>query len=138
MGRIVMGFGWALGLWLGACNWEAFHCSSDEACSDGALKGICQPDGWCSFPDASCSSSQRYAELSGDGVAGQCVPVGGPDAMDEPEADSEDDSGSDSGGESETESGGDSEGDSGGDPAHPDACVSDADGDGHDAIECGG
>ena len=44
---------------------------------------MCQPDGWCSFPDALCPSSQRYGEFSGGRVAGRCVPVVDPE--EEPE-----------------------------------------------------
>ncbi len=35
--------------------------------------GTCQPNGYCSFPDAECPSGQRYGELAGGGFAGLCV-----------------------------------------------------------------
>lgn len=35
--------------------------------------GMCQANGYCSFPDAECPSGQRYGELAGGGFAGLCV-----------------------------------------------------------------
>ena len=33
---------------------------------------MCEPTGYCSFPDAACESGQRYGDYAG-GLAGQCV-----------------------------------------------------------------
>jgi hypothetical protein len=72
--------GWMRGAWLAsalgvaavaaiACRSAAFVCSDDEQC--GA--GMCQSVGYCSFPDASCDSGQRYGELASSELAGECV-----------------------------------------------------------------
>lgn len=52
-----------------ACRSGAFACSDDQQC--GA--GVCESTGYCSFPDASCDSGQRYGELAASELAGQCV-----------------------------------------------------------------
>ncbi len=48
---------------------EVFACLDDDACAEG----ICQPEGYCSFPDDACPSGQRFGEFAGDGLAGTCV-----------------------------------------------------------------
>jgi hypothetical protein len=58
----------------GACGPSLFACESDGACRRGDERGVCQPDGWCSFPDGDCASGQRYGEHAGGGLAGSCVP----------------------------------------------------------------
>lgn len=55
---------------------SAFTCSDDSQCSADVVRGVCQPDGLCSFPDPDCTSGQRYGENSGS-LSGQCVPVPG-------------------------------------------------------------
>jgi hypothetical protein len=78
--------GWMRGVWLAsalgvaavaasACRSAAFACSDDEQC--GA--GMCQSVGYCSFPDASCDSGQRYGELASSELAGKCVDPKPPD-----------------------------------------------------------
>lgn len=59
------------------CNNEpdVFVCSSPDQCNGG----ICQPTGYCSFPDPTCSSGQRYGRLAGDGLANDCVSQNTPD-----------------------------------------------------------
>ena len=37
---------------------------------------MCEPTGWCSFPDASCSAGSRYGAFAGDGLANTCVDGG--------------------------------------------------------------
>ena len=56
-----------------ACSGSSFVCEQDGECGEG---GTCQSPGYCSFPDATCESGQRYGELAGD-FGGQCVPVDG-------------------------------------------------------------
>lgn len=56
-----------------ACGGSVFACEDASDCNDGAQGGVCEPNGWCSFPDASCESGARYGALAGDGLAGQCV-----------------------------------------------------------------
>lgn len=63
-----------LALLLAACGITgAYPCQQDSQCLDGAAMGICQPDGWCSFPAEGCASGQQYGSHAGDGVAGMCV-----------------------------------------------------------------
>lgn len=56
----------------------AFVCESDAACDFGGAGGVCQPGGYCSFPDGECSSGQRYGEHAAVGLAGECVPTDDP------------------------------------------------------------
>ncbi len=57
------------GAGLAACQSSTFACQSDGACPSGR----CEPQGWCSFPDASCSSGFRFGEHAAQGLAGTCV-----------------------------------------------------------------
>jgi cysteine-rich repeat protein len=65
-----------LAVGVGACSQlETFECGSSDQCMSDVVAGVCQADGWCSFPDEACGSGQRYGELAGDGLAGECVPA---------------------------------------------------------------
>jgi hypothetical protein len=88
MPRAVAGM---LALGLAACNGSTtFDCATSSQCRSGALTGVCEPSGFCSFGDSACASGSRYDSSAGDDLAGQCVPVppldsdgdGVPDAMD--------------------------------------------------------
>jgi len=58
-----------------ACGLGSFECEQAQDCvGGGADTGVCQSDGWCSFPDDGCASGQRYGEHVGAGLAGGCVP----------------------------------------------------------------
>lgn len=59
--------GWACAL--------TFPCDADEQCARDGAAGTCQASGYCSFPDESCDSNQRYGELAPGELAGTCVPV---------------------------------------------------------------
>lgn len=60
---------------IGACASDnEFQCLEDSACSNDGIEGLCQPTGYCSFPDPDCESGYRYGELA-DAFAEQCVPV---------------------------------------------------------------
>ncbi|MEM6990412.1 MAG: hypothetical protein AAF721_07945 [Myxococcota bacterium] len=63
---------------LGCYALGTFACADDSNCRDGDDVGVCQPTEYCSYPDETCESGQRYDELAGAGLAGQCVeaPVG--------------------------------------------------------------
>src|SRR5690349_20601415 len=50
----------------------AFTCTSDSDCVSGGRTGMCQGNGFCSFPDSACPSGERYGGLSGD-VSNLCV-----------------------------------------------------------------
>ena len=52
----------------------AFECASQDDCVDAGVNGRCEANGFCSFPDASCPSEQRYGDHAGNGLGGQCVP----------------------------------------------------------------
>jgi hypothetical protein len=52
----------------------AFECASMDDCIDAGIAGRCEASGFCSFPDASCPSEQRYGDHAGDGLGGECVP----------------------------------------------------------------
>ena len=61
---------------VGAClQFGAYVCASDDACQSGGAQGICQPSRFCSYPDTTCESGQRYDEYAGDGLADECVEV---------------------------------------------------------------
>ncbi len=60
---------------IGACSSDnEFQCLEDSACSNDGIEGVCQPTGYCSFPDPSCESGYRYGELA-DAFAQECVPI---------------------------------------------------------------
>ncbi|HEV7554236.1 MAG TPA: hypothetical protein VGO00_02210 [Kofleriaceae bacterium] len=61
----------------------AFHCETNDQCSGAGMQGVCQPDSFCSFPDAVCPTGQRYGTSSGPS-SGQCVGGGPMDAPMEP------------------------------------------------------
>lgn len=78
MMRAMRGVAAALGLVGGAwaasaCGSSVFACASDDQCQAGAVAGQCQPSGYCSFPDDSCASGQRYGGSAPDDVANACV-----------------------------------------------------------------
>ena len=68
---VLFGVGWAVG----ACGSSVFACSSDEQCQGGATPGVCQAEGYCSFPDDSCPSGHRFGDAAPPGVANACVGV---------------------------------------------------------------
>ncbi|MEM6291028.1 MAG: hypothetical protein AAGA54_07170 [Myxococcota bacterium] len=60
---------------LAGCSSEReFQCLEDSACANEGIEGVCQPTGYCSFPDPDCESDYRYGDLA-DAFAGQCVPL---------------------------------------------------------------
>lgn len=64
-------------VWLTGCGLsDTFACESDEQCVHAGTAGVCQSTGYCSFPDAACSSGQRYGAHAGDGLERSCVPEG--------------------------------------------------------------
>lgn len=56
---------------VGCSSDSLFRCADDSVCSDG---GICEPQGYCSFPDDACASGRRFGELADAGLANACVP----------------------------------------------------------------
>lgn len=54
-----------------------YTCDQDAECNAGAEQGVCQASGFCSYPDGDCDSEQRYDNLAGSGLAGECVEAPG-------------------------------------------------------------
>ncbi len=50
-----------------------FACESDAQCMRGGIPGTCEAEGYCSFPDDTCASNRRFAELAPSAIAGVCV-----------------------------------------------------------------
>ena len=55
------------------CSSNAFECTAVSQCNGDAADALCQPTGYCSFPDEQCPSGQRYGALAGGGLANACV-----------------------------------------------------------------
>lgn len=77
---VVLGLGLGGGLGGGmSCTTSVFQCEADGECNDGSMAGLCQPDGYCSFPTDDCGSGQRYGDHAPPELAGQCVAAAGTD-----------------------------------------------------------
>lgn len=52
-----------------------FDCSSNDQCvSAEGSQGVCEPAGYCGFPDAACTDSgRRYGDAAPEGTSNQCV-----------------------------------------------------------------
>jgi len=50
-----------------------FVCDQHDDCQGRDGIGTCEVDGWCSFPDPTCTSGARYSRWAGDGLARDCV-----------------------------------------------------------------
>jgi hypothetical protein len=79
---LAIGVALAAGHPLWACGGSAYSCLSNDQCSRDGEAGVCQPDGYCSFPDEACPSGQRYGEHAGKGLAGMCVSPADDDGTD--------------------------------------------------------
>ena len=65
---------------VGCLRSTAFKCASDTECG---TSGVCEANGYCSVPNASCQGTGRsYSESAGQGLSNTCVPGSepGPDA----------------------------------------------------------
>jgi hypothetical protein len=63
--------------WMTGCSLPSgFACELDAQCVQAGTAGVCQPTGFCSFPDVGCPSGQRYGSHAGDGLGEHCVPQG--------------------------------------------------------------
>lgn len=66
-----------LALTVGACaKLDTFDCAVSSECVHEGVAGVCEQDGLCSFPDASCPSGKKYGEFAGS-QSGQCVDLVG-------------------------------------------------------------
>jgi hypothetical protein len=84
----------------GACDGElSFVCHADSACLRRGQQGTCEPSGFCSLPDPSCTSGRRYVEQAPASHAGRCADptsdAGSTDASVAPLADAKADAASD-------------------------------------------
>jgi len=59
------------------CGLPLFACEGDDQCTLSA-QGVCQANGYCSYPDPACPSGQRYSEHAGP-LGRQCVGEGDDD-----------------------------------------------------------
>ncbi|TPV93534.1 MAG: DUF2341 domain-containing protein [Myxococcales bacterium FL481] len=74
---------------MGSCSWlDAFECSQDSECIVADEYGVCEPVGYCSFTDESCSSGRRFGDHAGGSLGGVCVPGWGDGVEDDGEPDS--------------------------------------------------
>jgi len=67
---------------VGCANRTPYTCTSSDQCVLAGASGRCEAQGFCSFNDPQCESSQRFEPGAGGGLGGTCVPVeiGPPDA----------------------------------------------------------
>lgn len=54
------------------CRTEQFQCVGSDQCG---TDGVCEENGYCSFPATDCESGRRYGQSAVAGVAGVCVPL---------------------------------------------------------------
>jgi alpha-tubulin suppressor-like RCC1 family protein len=57
-------------------------CSAEGDCAVDGIAGQCEATGFCSYPDATCASGQRYSPAATGGLSNTCVAggaCGGPD-----------------------------------------------------------
>ncbi len=61
---------------LGACSSSdsLFECQQDEGCVVSGVAGICETNGYCSFPDEGCDSGRRFGKKAPEELASVCVP----------------------------------------------------------------
>lgn len=57
-----------------SCTDQAYACNADDQCVSGDALGVCEPSGFCSFPDGTCDSGRRYGAHAGE-LAHACVPT---------------------------------------------------------------
>lgn len=72
LGGALVGFAWA-------CGPGAFACTENGDCTR-ASDGVCESQNACSYPDDACDSGRRFSVL-GAFRPGQCVDIGGDDAV---------------------------------------------------------
>src|SRR5439155_5409516 len=52
---------------------DTYTCTGSSACLLEGQQGVCEPSGFCSFPDTMCPSGKRYGDFATSDLAGQCV-----------------------------------------------------------------
>lgn len=105
-------------LGVGCVRLGGFACDTDGECDLDGENGVCQPEGFCSYPDAACSSGQRFEDEAPGQLGGSCVDPGGETGSTDESTESTTDTGDED----------------------PDGTESSDDGttDGTDGMECGG
>jgi alpha-tubulin suppressor-like RCC1 family protein len=56
------------------CGHAPYQCEASSQCLDQGVQGVCEPQGFCSFPDTDCPSGSRFEPDAGDALGGTCVP----------------------------------------------------------------
>jgi alpha-tubulin suppressor-like RCC1 family protein len=64
----------ALASLVGCKSPEPFACNSNSSCLHDGVQGICESNGYCSFPNTGCASARSYGEDVPDDLVGKCVP----------------------------------------------------------------
>lgn len=61
---------------LGACTSSdsLFECQDDDGCVVSGVAGLCETNGYCSFPDEDCASGRRFGNKAPEELASVCVP----------------------------------------------------------------
>lgn len=57
----------------GCANRSPYTCSSSDQCVLGGETGLCEPEGFCSFPDTGCEGGRRFEPNAGNGLGGTCA-----------------------------------------------------------------
>lgn len=71
-GAVALG-GVAVSLALGCQQPQAFQCEVAADCVSAGADGVCEANGFCSFPDMRCPSGRAFGEFAEQSLAGQCV-----------------------------------------------------------------
>lgn len=50
-----------------------FVCRADSQCTVESRVGVCEPSGYCSFPDTTCPQGRRHGTYAGVGLGQRCV-----------------------------------------------------------------
>jgi len=61
---------------LGCGQRSQYACTASNECVLNGIDGLCEPQGFCAFPDPMCPSGDRFETNAGEGLGGQCVPPG--------------------------------------------------------------
>lgn len=54
-----------------------FACTESSQCTLDGIRGTCEDNGFCSFPDGDCESGQRYGAHASSELVDRCVPDAG-------------------------------------------------------------
>ena len=57
----------------GCWHTSSYTCASSVECVQGGIHGVCEPQGYCAFPDPSCPGGDRFENNAGMGLAGTCA-----------------------------------------------------------------